>query len=258
MAKIEKARYWTAVLYPENMPQDWEDKLPDTVQLPFAYCKHTRDRDSKSEHRKDHVHLILAFPNTTTYQHAMGVFDLLSKAGKRAVNTCQAVINIRHMYDYLIHDTEKCRQQQKEQYAPSERITGNNFDIGSYEQIGAAEKDEIYRELSGIIREQGFTNYADFTDFVWDKLEDSHYLEIYRTYSANFERLIRGNYHRWERDNGFSPSQGQQHPSNTPTTQKNIEFCCPDCGSVNIKKAGKTKSQSQRWACKDCGKTFVF
>lgn len=74
MPKITKARFWTGVLYPENMREDWEITIGDVVQYPYAYCKHTRDKDSKSEHRKDHVHLLLAFPNTTTYQHALSVF----------------------------------------------------------------------------------------------------------------------------------------------------------------------------------------
>lgn len=77
-ARINKARYWWAVLYPENMVPDWESRIGDIVQVPYAYAAHTLDKDSKSEHRKDHVHLILVFGNTTTYKHAMEVFNLLS------------------------------------------------------------------------------------------------------------------------------------------------------------------------------------
>ena len=40
----------------------------------------------------------------------------------------------------LIHDTDTCRKQGKELYPPENRITGNNFDIGAYEQVGIAEK----------------------------------------------------------------------------------------------------------------------
>lgn len=265
MARIEKARYWWAVLYPENMIDEWEDKLPDLLQLPFAYCKHVRDRDSKSEHRKDHVHVMIAFPNTTTYQHALDVFDLLSAEGKRAVNTCQALNNVRHGYDYLIHDTETCRQQKKEQYDPSERITGNNFDIGSYEQIGVAEKDDIYRELAAIIRKEGFSNFMDFTDFIWDKLTDAHYLEVYRTYNAQFERLTKANYQKlvpMSMQEAIltvfgAPSQAHQHAINTDFNTEQGPICCPECGSVSIVKYGKTKAESQRWRCNDCGKVFV-
>lgn len=260
MAKIDKARFWTGVLYPENMREDWEIAIGDIVQYPYAYCKHTQDKDTKSEHRKDHVHLILAFPNTTTYKHAMSVFSLLSAEGKKALNKVEAVIGIRNVYDYLIHDTEACRKQGKELYDPSERITGNNFDIGAYEQLSAADKHQMFLELSNAIRENGFTNYMDFYEFVADTYEDINYFEVFRTYSSHFERLTRGNYQRWERgqlrvDRGVdqAPSQTETHEN----THENTPICCPECGSISVIKNGKTLANTTRWRCKDCGKSFV-
>lgn len=49
--KIAKARYWWAVLYQENMRPDWRETIDDLLQLPYAYCEHTADKDSKGEHR---------------------------------------------------------------------------------------------------------------------------------------------------------------------------------------------------------------
>ena len=258
MAKIDKARFWTGVLYPENMREDWEVQIGDIVQYPYAYCKHTQDKDTKSEHRKDHVHIILAFPNTTTYKHAMGVFSLLSAEGKKALNKCEAVIGIRNVYDYLIHDTETCKKQGKEQYDPSERITGNNFDIGAYEQLGTAEKNEMFLQMGEAIREHGFTNYMDFYEFVVDTYEDMNYIEVMRSHSGHFERLTRGNYQRWEQQQrGLRPSQAQTHESVSETHEKTEPNCCPACGSIEIKKNGKTLANKGRWRCKDCGKSFV-
>lgn len=261
MAKIDKARFWTAVLYPENMKEDWQDTVGDTVQHPYAYCVHTQDKDTKSEHRKDHVHMILAFPNTTTYKHAMNVFDLLSAEGKKALNTCEAVIGIRNVYDYLIHDTDDCRKKGKELYPPEARISGNNFDIGAYEQLGTAEKNAMFLEMGEAIRDHGFTNYMDFYEFVVDTYEDMNYIEVMRSYSSHFERLTRGNHHKMEQGRLTKrPSQvrvaecgAEQHENNTETPP----ICCPECGSLNTKKHGKTLAGRQRLACKDCGKTFV-
>lgn len=255
MAKIDKARFWTAVLYQENMRENWQEDIGDTLQTPYAYCCHTKDKDSKSEHRKDHVHIILAFPNTTTYKHAMNVFDLLSAEGKRALNKCEAVIGIRNMYDYLIHDTDDCRKKGKELYPVEARITGNNFDIGAYEQLSAAEKNEMFIQIGEAIREYGFTNYMDLYEYVIDNYEDINYLEVFRTYSSHFERLTKGNYQRWEqKSRGISrPSQDQVHDRSTTGPRE----CCPDCGSINIIKKGKTLANTQRWACKDCGKKFI-
>lgn len=267
MAKIDKARFWTGVLYPENMREDWKEVIGDTLQYPYAYCQHSQDKDSKSEHRKDHVHLIVAFPNTTTYKHALNVMDLLSAEGKKAINKCEAVVGIRNVYDYLIHDTEDCRKKGKEQYDPSERITGNNFDIGAYEQLGTAEKNEMFLEMGEAIREHGFTNYMDFYEYVVDTYDDMNYIEVMRAYSSHFERLTRGNHHKWEQGR-LSVSKGRKSVSvtspdtlsdtlsDTPDTPDTL-CCCPACGSIYVKKNGKTLAGKGRLRCKDCGKSFV-
>ncbi len=260
MAKIDKARFWTGVLYPENMREDWEIAIGDIVQYPYAYCKHTQDKDTKSEHRKDHVHLILAFPNTTTYKHAMSVFSLLSAEGKKALNKVEAVIGIRNVYDYLIHDTEACRKQGKELYDKEERITGNNFDIGAYEQLGTAEKNEMFLEMGEAIRVHGFTNYMDFYEFVVDTYEDMNYIEVMRCYSSHFERLTRGNYQRWEQQQRgvrVSVTDPNTQKTHTETHTENTPMCCPKCGSIAIIKNGKTLAGVGRLRCKDCGKSFL-
>ncbi|MBR5544618.1 MAG: hypothetical protein IKU66_04015, partial [Clostridia bacterium] len=73
MGEINKARFWVGVLYPENMVEDWETKIGDIVQLPYAYCIHDKDLEKDGDDRKVHTHIILAFPNTTTQKHAFNV-----------------------------------------------------------------------------------------------------------------------------------------------------------------------------------------
>lgn len=191
----EKNKYWVGVLYPENMVYEWESRIGDLLELPFCYCLHNADKDSKSEHRKDHIHLIIVFPNTTTYNHAMTVFNRLSADGKQAINTCQAVINIRSKYEYLIHNTETCKKQGKELYDKSLRVCGNNFDIGNYEQVSLAEKSIMCKELCDCIVENGFSNFADFYLYVMSNY-DSDYFSILQSYSGLFERLTKANYQK--------------------------------------------------------------
>lgn len=199
--RINKARYWWAVLYQENMIPNWEEALADLVQVPYAYCCHTADVDSKSEHRKDHVHLILVFPNTTTYKHVLTIFGLLSAPGKKCVNTCQACVDIRHCYDYLIHDTESCRKLGKHLYDASERVTGNGFDIGFYEQISIAEKREILHELLQMVTQKRFMTMADFWGVILEMGADSVYFDVAVTYSRQIESLTRGNFLKYGEKN---------------------------------------------------------
>lgn len=256
---INKSRYMNCVLYPENMIPDWELVLDDIIQVPFAYCKHNLDVDSKSEHRKDHVHMLLAFPNTTTLNHAINVANLLSVPGKLCCSTCQAAISVRSSYDYLIHDTDSCRKLGKYQYSPSDRVTGNGFDIGSYEQLALVERIRIVRELCQFIIDENFVNFSDFyIGLVLHFGEDDRYHQVLQSYSALFERLTKGNYQRLlfgqAADERSSSLRHSTHHHAT-TTQEPV-FCCPECGSVDIFKRGKTRTGSQRFECKCCGKTF--
>lgn len=245
---INKARYWIGVLYPENMIDNWEQEIGDIVQVPYAYCVHDADLTGKEEERKIHVHLILVFSNTTTYSHALNVFKLLSKSGYNAINTCQAVVSIRGSYDYLIHNTETAIKQNKKQYDPTLRITGNNFDIGAYEQLGIAERNDLCNELCNIIISEKFTNFTDFYEYCMINLfsENSNYFEIIKSYSGLFERLTKGNFQKY--GNYFVEQTHETHIVN--------ENICPNCGSDDIKKKGLTVGNKQRWLCKDCGKSW--
>ena len=98
-----KARYWWAVLYQENMVDGWRDNIEELLQLPYAYCEHVADVDGKGEHRKDHVHVIIVFGNTTTYKTAMSVFFFFFE---KALNKCERGVDSCHWCASLIRDRD--------------------------------------------------------------------------------------------------------------------------------------------------------
>ena len=280
-SRINKARYWWAVLWLDSLSDDWRDKLADKVQIPFAYCVHDKDLDKEGDTRKPHVHVILAFANTTTYSHALSIFKLIG--GDKAVNTCEAVVNIRHAYDYLIHDTETCRKADKHKYDILERITGNNFDIGLYEQISSAQKREMLMELRNFIMAEGFTNIVDFTfaTFSDAKFCENSYQDVMISNTTILDKFCAGNYKRFTTfdeqnrvlfDENCGVFDEKNTENNTKIDEKNTEIdekntekntkkttiACIECGSVDVTKRGKTAGGTQRFYCKDCGKVFSF
>lgn len=207
MSEILKARYWWAVMYPENMVDNWQNLISSLVQYPFAYCVHDKDlRKEVKEERKVHIHLIIAFPNTTTYNHALSVFSRLNASGKNAIpnNRFEACVNVSHCYDYLIHNTEDCRSKGKHLYDKSERVLGNSFDIGLFEQLSIQEKMQLVSELARLIRSNDFYNFEDFCEFVEDHyIDDPIYIHLLGQYSAYFERRCKACYYRYlERKRG--------------------------------------------------------
>ena len=191
----DKARYWVGVCYPENMIDDWKDQISKILQLPYVYCLHNQDCTTSKEIRKIHLHLVIVFPNTTTKKYALSVFNKLSKDGLICCPSCENVHSIRFMYDYLIHDTEDCRKKHKFLYYPKDRVSGNGFDIGSYEQISVQDKLKMTMELADIIVKNGYEEYLSFYMFVVSNY-DFEYFEIIKSNSGFFERLCKGNYLR--------------------------------------------------------------
>lgn len=189
-----KARYWWAVLYPENMLEDWKDQIDDLLQLPYEYCVHDKDIvNDPDEQRKVHVHLIIAFPNTTTYKNAFNTFDRLSADGRKSLNKCEQIISIEYAHKYLIHDTDKCKKDLKYLYDPSERVSGNLFDIGSYIQLCKSEEQEIFNCIVDTIYQCCFESFMDV---------DRHFRYSYEYQSEDakkyYQTVLRGHYRYFE------------------------------------------------------------
>lgn len=190
----EKARYWVGVCYPENMVDDWQDKIGDLLQLPYAYCIHNKDLETDTEeNRKIHVHIIIAYGNTTTSNSALKAFNKLSKEGAKCCPFCESIVSIRNKYNYLIHDTEDCKKKHKHLYDKSERITGNGFDIGAYVQLTTDEKEEIALELSDLVMDMNFENIKHLYKFVRSNF-DKEYFRVLKSNASWFSALCKGNF----------------------------------------------------------------
>lgn len=193
------ARYFAGVCYPENMVEGWQNDIGGLLQLPFVYCIHDKDQRQeeidnvvKHEERKTHVHIIIVFGNTTTLNRARQVFNSLSAPGRRCCSTCQPVISMRYMYDYLIHDTEDAKKKGKYQYKESERVCGNNFDIGLYEVLDEYAKLNLNKALCAVIQKHCFFSYFKFVNFVYENFDDLQIHSYIEKKQSFFSAYIRG------------------------------------------------------------------
>lgn len=199
----EKARYWTWVGYPESMIDNWEDRIEEILQYPYVYCIHDRDTlDEDEEKRKTHVHIMIAYGNTTTMSNIRNVFSKLRKNQDKEKVFVQSVQNVKYLYNYLIHDTDNARKKNKYQYAPEDRITGNDFDIGMYEQISVRDKQKALKELLILIQRKNFMDFSELTDFVLENLDDLSF-DVLISNSGFIERYFRGRFCRKQREKGL-------------------------------------------------------
>ena len=130
MAKEEKGRYWQAVLQIEILPENWEESLSGIIKQPFVYCIHTQELDKDSDCAKPHVHIIIAYKNTTTFNN---IFNIIKRiGGEEAIVCLRKTYSIKFAYDSLIHNNDQSREQKRYQYSTNKRICKNSFDIENY------------------------------------------------------------------------------------------------------------------------------
>lgn len=100
----QKCYFLTLVTYLEGFEKiivDNSDKI-----IKYAYAIHDKD-----EGKKTHAHLILCFSSDQTLMKYAKLFNTteVTKLDKKG---------LKPMWDYLIHDTEKCRLEGKFKYDP--------------------------------------------------------------------------------------------------------------------------------------------
>lgn len=201
---VEKSNNWIAILYPENMVDNWQKIIASVLEMPMCYVIH--DKDPHVEKLtgeiidKVHVHLWLHYSGNTTRKHILNLCNLLSKPDKICCSTAQSVIYPITAYEYLIHNTEEARKDNKHIYSPDERVILNNFDIHFIAQTDAKQKALIVDDLTDFILDNKFTNYIDFLKAMKVKYkDDSMYFMVQKNEHSYFNTLLRDMYAKEKR-----------------------------------------------------------
>ena len=193
----EKCKYWTCVFWEENLVDDWQEVISLKFQNPCCYCIHDV-ADPEEKEFKWHVHVIIAFPNTTTYNHALSVFKAIC-TNNNPINYCERVFNIRYMYDYIIHDTEDARKKHKHQYSVDDRVLVNNFDIHFFEQTSQVDKNLMLKQIKKIIIQNNVMNFVDLEITLNSlDLDTSLVDEVLVGYHGYLAEYCKGNYLRYQ------------------------------------------------------------
>ncbi|MGG6854964.1 UNVERIFIED_CONTAM: replication protein RepB, partial [Streptococcus canis] len=112
MAK-EKARYFTFLLYPESIPDDWKMKL-ELLDIPMAISPlHDKDIDKKNGgFKKPHYHVIYVAKNPVTIDSVR--LKIKRTLGDNSLSIVQIVRkSMENMYLYLTHESKDAVAKKK-------------------------------------------------------------------------------------------------------------------------------------------------
>ncbi|MCY7161989.1 replication protein [Streptococcus lutetiensis] len=171
MAK-QKARYFTFLLYPESIPEDWELKL-ETLGVPMAISPlHDKDKSNVEgqEYKKAHYHVLYIAKNPVTADSVR--WKIKKLLGEKSLAMVQIVLNVENMYLYLTHESKDAIAKKKHIYNKTDIKLINNFDIDRYITIDAEEKAELFNVVVSLIRAYTLQNIFDLYDFIDENGED--------------------------------------------------------------------------------------
>lgn len=164
--KPDKARYFTFLLYPESIPENWEMQL-ELIGIPMAISPiHDKDLSSikGQKYKKAHYHVIYVAANPVTTH---SVRKRIQRAlGTQSVAKVQIIkSNMENMYLYLTHESKDAIAKNKHVYDKQDIKIINNFDIDRYVVLDVEDKEELLNTVCDMIDEQSLANIRELRRF---------------------------------------------------------------------------------------------
>ncbi|HDF1697942.1 TPA: replication protein [Staphylococcus aureus] len=163
----DKARYFTFLLYPESIPENWEMEL-ELMGIPMAISPlHDKDKSNVEgqEYKKAHYHVIYVAANPVTTH---SVRKRIQRAlGNKSIAKVQVIKqSMENMYLYLTHESKDAIAKNKYKYDKKDIQLLNNFDIDRYVVLDVEDKDEMLNDVCDMIDDHGLANIRELRRFV--------------------------------------------------------------------------------------------
>lgn len=176
-----RAKNWTLVLYPEDMPEDWRRYIRE-LQYPAAISPlHDKDVNPDGTEKKPHYHLIIrGGGGWITYKR-------LQQLGRdlKGVAIPSVLSNVDGMVRYFIH----ADNPEKYQYNKEDIETIGLFEIEKAFRSTETQKLETTKNIMEFIRENDVLEFSDLIDIVIDNGIDDWFDHL-NHYAWTIERYI--------------------------------------------------------------------
>ena len=174
MAK-DKARYFTFLLYPESIPENWEIEL-ESIGVPIAISPlHDKDLSSVEgqKYKKAHYHVIYVAKNPVTSDSVRK--KIRGILGDNSVAKVQIVSqSMENIYLYLTHESKDAISKNKYKYNKTDIKLLNNFDIDRYITLDVEDKDEMLNDVCDMIDDHGLANIRELRRFIKEHGTEYH------------------------------------------------------------------------------------
>lgn len=179
MAKPLKSRSWWFIGYPESLPTNWLDILTSFAIPTYVSPLHDKDVDSLGNFKKAHFHIIVCFPNPTTFNNVN--VKICKPLNCPIPQPCLALDSA---YAYLTHRYNS----DKAQYDPSDIIFLNGASVCSVDSSGY--HNDLFYTIENVISEAHPRSLRDLVALL-TPLNNADMLALVRNHPYYFASLLR-------------------------------------------------------------------
>lgn len=181
-----QGRYWTFIVYPESVKENWENELEE-IGLQFCISPlHDKDIDMYAEggpeKKKPHYHVIVEYEGPKRYKNIKE--EICDRIG---ATIPKKVESLRGMYAYLTHKNNP----EKAQYNEEDIKSYNGFNV----ELTNTEVTLIKIKICDEIVKHDIHEYSDLIDY-FRNIGDYDYLDIASNNTYFFDKYITSRRHK--------------------------------------------------------------
>lgn len=149
MSVNSKERYWTFVVYPESVVEDWKEQLQQLGLQCAISPLHDKDINPTGELKKAHYHVLVCFNGPTTYNKVLSITESLKGTIPQRVLSCKGIIR------YFTHEDNP----EKYHYNSEDITVINGLDLKSFNDLTSTQVLHIKKEIIKTINVNKINNY---------------------------------------------------------------------------------------------------
>ena len=193
-----RTRNYTAVMYPEDLPEDWREKLDETHVRWIESPLHDRDLNADGEPKKAHYHTLFMFDSVKTLEQVSdffkGVFGTSDAGSIVGVATPQKVSDRCALVRYFAH----MDNPEKFQYDVNDIKGHNGADPAEVLRYNQSETLEMMSSIEQFIDDNHITEYADLCRLLRGERPEWYWLVVTRN-TMHFTAYVRSCRHSEEK-----------------------------------------------------------
>lgn len=192
-----RTRNYTAIMYPEDLPENWKEMIDDTHVKWIESPLHDKDLNPDGQPKKAHHHTLFMFENVKTLEQVKNYFIEIfgeSETGSIiGVATPETVSDRCALVRYFAH----LDNPSKAQYDVADIIGHNGADVLEIMRRNQSETLEMMKEMQNFIIDNEITELCDFADAIKD-IEPEWYMILTTRNTVYFSAYIRSRRHKKE------------------------------------------------------------